>query len=36
MARLAGLRLEHRWAGWRREDFTATSAQQVAVFKKVG
>ncbi|HEV2369317.1 MAG TPA: methyltransferase domain-containing protein, partial [Acidimicrobiales bacterium] len=36
MAMLAGLRLEHRWAGWRREDFTATSAQQVAVFKKVG
>ena len=25
MARLAGLRLVHRWAGWDRSPFTATS-----------
>jgi SAM-dependent methyltransferase len=34
MARLAGLALEERWAGWRREPFTAASAQHVSVYRK--
>jgi hypothetical protein len=34
MARLAGLRLEHRWAGWDRAPFTAGSTSQVAVYRK--
>ena len=34
MARLAGLRLEHRWSGWDRSPFTADSASQVAVYRK--
>jgi hypothetical protein len=34
MARLAGLRLEDRWAGWDRSPFTADSASQVAVYRK--
>jgi len=34
MARLAGLRLEHRWAGWDRSPFTAASTSQVAVYQK--
>jgi SAM-dependent methyltransferase len=34
MARLAGLRLEHRWAGWDRAPFTAASTSQVAVYRK--
>lgn len=32
MARLAGLRLADRWAGWRREPFTAMSESQVVVY----
>jgi SAM-dependent methyltransferase len=32
MARLAGLRLRHRWAGWAEEPFTATSASHVSVY----
>jgi hypothetical protein len=32
MARLAGMRLEHRWAGWGREPFTALSASHVSVY----
>jgi len=35
MARLAGFRLEHRWAGWDRAPFTSDSKSQVAVFEKV-
>jgi SAM-dependent methyltransferase len=35
MGRLAGLRLEHRWAGWDRSPFTAASTSQVAVYQKV-
>ena len=35
MAQLAGMELEHRWSGWRGEQFTATSATQVAVWRKV-
>lgn len=34
MARIAGLRLEHRWAGWRREPFTALSRSHVSVYVK--
>jgi len=34
MARLAGLRLEHRWAGWDKSPFTGTSTSQVAVYRK--
>jgi hypothetical protein len=34
MARLAGLRLQHRWAGWRREPFTALSPSHVSVYAK--
>jgi SAM-dependent methyltransferase len=34
MARLAGLRLEHRWAGWDKAPFTGTSTSQVAVYRK--
>jgi SAM-dependent methyltransferase len=34
MARVAGLRLEHRWAGWRREPFTALSPSHVSVYVK--
>jgi SAM-dependent methyltransferase len=32
MARLAGLGLQERWAGWRREPFTAASPQHVSVY----
>jgi SAM-dependent methyltransferase len=34
MARLAGLRLEHRWSGWGKSPFTAASTSQVAVYLK--
>ena len=34
MARLAGMRLEHRWAGWGREPFTALSPGHVSVWVK--
>jgi Methyltransferase domain len=34
MARLAGLRLQHRWAGWQREPFTALSPSHVSVYEK--
>lgn len=34
MARLAGLRLRERWAGWDRAPFTSESTSQVAVFEK--
>lgn len=33
MARLAGLRLKHRWGGWRSEPFTAASASHVSVYE---
>jgi SAM-dependent methyltransferase len=35
MARLAGMRLEHRWAGWQSEPFTALSPSHVSVYEKV-
>jgi SAM-dependent methyltransferase len=34
MARLAGMRLEDRWAGWDREPFTALSPSHVSVYLK--
>jgi SAM-dependent methyltransferase len=34
MARVAGLRLRERWAGWDRSPFTVDSISQVAVFEK--
>ncbi len=34
MARLAGLRLAHRWSGWDRAPFTADSTSQVAVYER--
>lgn len=33
MARLAGLRLRARWAGWRREEFGAKSEKHVSVYE---
>jgi SAM-dependent methyltransferase len=35
MAQLAGLRLEERWGGWRREPFTAESSAHVSVWRKI-
>jgi hypothetical protein len=34
MARIAGMRLEHRWAGWGREPFTNLSQSHVSVWRK--
>jgi SAM-dependent methyltransferase len=34
MARLAGMRLEDRWAGWGREPFTGLSPSHVSVYAK--
>jgi Methyltransferase domain len=34
MARIAGLRLEHRWGGWSAEPFTALSPAHVSVYRK--
>jgi hypothetical protein len=34
MARLAGLRLRERWAGWRREPFGADSTMHVSVYER--
>jgi SAM-dependent methyltransferase len=34
MGQLAGLALNERWAGWRREPFTSTSARHVSVWQK--
>jgi SAM-dependent methyltransferase len=36
MARLANLRLEHRWGGWRDEPFTGSSASHVSVYVRPG
>ena len=35
MARIAGMRLEDRWAGWGREPFTALSPSHVSVYEKL-
>ena len=34
MGRLAGMRLEHRWSGWRRQPFTAQSTSHISVYQK--
>jgi hypothetical protein len=34
MARLAGMTLRDRWAGWEREPFTSESTQHVSVWEK--
>jgi SAM-dependent methyltransferase len=34
MARLAGMRLVHRWGGWQKEVFSSESESQVAVYEK--
>jgi hypothetical protein len=34
MARLAGMTLQERWSGWRREPFTSDSASHVSVWRK--
>ena len=34
MARIAGLRLEHRWAGWDRSPFTGDSTSHVSVWRR--
>jgi SAM-dependent methyltransferase len=34
MAKLAGMTLEHRWAGWDRSPFTGESTRHVSVWKK--
>ena len=34
MARIAGLRLEHRWGGWSGEPFTGLSPAHVSVYRK--
>jgi SAM-dependent methyltransferase len=34
MARIAGLRLKDRWAGWTQEPFTATSTRHVSVYAR--
>ena len=34
MAELAGLALEHRWAGWAEEPFTAASESHVSVYRR--
>jgi SAM-dependent methyltransferase len=34
MARLAGMRLRDRWAGWQREPFTSESDSHVSVYEK--
>ena len=36
MARIAGLRLRDRWAGWSKEPFTAESRSHVSVWEKTG
>ncbi len=34
MARIAGLRLKHRWAGWQHEPFTGDSRSHVSIYEK--
>jgi hypothetical protein len=36
MARLAGLRLAHRWAAWDRSAFTSDSESHISVYEKTG
>jgi SAM-dependent methyltransferase len=34
MAKLAGLRLEHRWGGWGKEPFGVSSASHISVYRR--
>lgn len=34
MARIAGMRLKHRWAGWDRSELTAESTKHVSIWEK--
>jgi hypothetical protein len=34
MARLAGLELAHRWAGWTRRRFTSHATQHISVYRR--
>ncbi len=34
MARIAGLRLRHRWSNWNREEFTSNSEKHISVYKR--
>ena len=34
MARLAGMRLRERWAGWQREPFTDESTKHISVWER--
>jgi hypothetical protein len=34
MARLAGMSLRERWAGWKREPFSSDSMSHVSVWQK--
>jgi len=34
MAQLAGLRLRHRWANWKREEFTSDSEKHISVYER--
>ncbi|WP_188195045.1 class I SAM-dependent DNA methyltransferase [Nonomuraea sp. SYSU D8015] len=36
MARMAGLRLRHRWSSWQREPFTSESIVNISVYAKAG
>lgn len=36
MARLAGLRLRHRWSNWERDEIRADSARHISVYEKAG
>jgi len=35
MARIAGMRLQDRWANWQREPFTALSPSHVSVYERL-
>ena len=35
MARLAGLRLRDRWAGWKKERFDTSSTRHISVYERI-
>jgi hypothetical protein len=34
MARIAGLQFQHRWGGWRKEEFNGNSGKHVSVYAR--
>jgi hypothetical protein len=36
MARIAGLRLRHRWSNWDRDEIRPDSARHISVYEKIG